>query len=290
MVAGVVAMVPEGLVLLTSLAFAIAAVTLARRQVLVQELPAVEGLARVDVVLPRQDRHAHRRRRSSSTTSRPLDDDVPGARRARRARRRPEPATRPRARSREAFADAARAGRAPRHVPFSSARKWSGATFAGSGTWVFGAPEMVWVGRPADDPVRGRADELAPRAGACSCSRTPTPPFVGEELPTASRAVALGAVRGEDPRPTPPTRCAYFRQQGVALKVISGDNPRTVAAVARAVGLDGAEQAGRCPRAPRRLDALADVLERRGGVRAGLARTRSGRSSARSRAAGTSWR
>ena len=50
-VAGVVAMVPEGLVLLTSLAFAVAAVTLARRQVLVQELPAVEGLARVDVVL-----------------------------------------------------------------------------------------------------------------------------------------------------------------------------------------------------------------------------------------------
>src|SRR5205807_10025762 len=50
-VAGVVAMVPEGLVLLTSLSFAVAAVALARRQVLVQELPAVEGLARVDVVL-----------------------------------------------------------------------------------------------------------------------------------------------------------------------------------------------------------------------------------------------
>jgi cation-transporting ATPase E len=49
-VAGVVGMVPEGLVLLTSIAFAVAAVTLARRQVLVQELPAVEGLARVDVV------------------------------------------------------------------------------------------------------------------------------------------------------------------------------------------------------------------------------------------------
>jgi cation-transporting ATPase E len=49
-VAGVVAMVPEGLVLLTSVAFVLAAVTLARRKVLVQELPAVEGLARVDVV------------------------------------------------------------------------------------------------------------------------------------------------------------------------------------------------------------------------------------------------
>ena len=61
-VAGVVAMVPEGLVLLTSLAFGVAAVTLARRQVLVQELPAVEGLARVDVDLARQDRHADRGR------------------------------------------------------------------------------------------------------------------------------------------------------------------------------------------------------------------------------------
>src|SRR4029079_5195444 len=50
MVAAVVGMVPVGLVLLTSLAFGIAAVTLARRRVLVQELPAVEGLARVDVV------------------------------------------------------------------------------------------------------------------------------------------------------------------------------------------------------------------------------------------------
>src|SRR5712691_6320492 len=49
-VAGLVGMVPQGLVLLTSIAFAVAAVTLARRQVLVQELPAVEGLARVDVV------------------------------------------------------------------------------------------------------------------------------------------------------------------------------------------------------------------------------------------------
>ena len=50
-IAGVVAMIPEGLVLLTSLAFAVAAVTLARKRVLVQELPAVEGLARVDIVV-----------------------------------------------------------------------------------------------------------------------------------------------------------------------------------------------------------------------------------------------
>src|SRR5207253_4307379 len=49
-VAGLVGMVPQGLVLLTSVAFGVAAVTLARRRVLVQQLPAVEGLARVDVV------------------------------------------------------------------------------------------------------------------------------------------------------------------------------------------------------------------------------------------------
>ena len=46
-------------------------------------------------------------------------------------------------------------------MPFSSARKWSGAAFDGRGSWVLGAPEMVWVDRPADDPVRRRADALA---------------------------------------------------------------------------------------------------------------------------------
>src|SRR5262249_47723195 len=162
-VAGVVAMVPEGLVLLTSLAFALAAVALARRQVLVQELPAVEGLARVDVicldktgtltegtiafdeVLPITDHGT-------------VDDDLVGAALGALAA---DP-------NRNATANAlAEAFTAPEGwtrtatMPFSSTRKWSGASFDGQGTWVFGAPEMVWANAPADDPLRTRAEGLA---------------------------------------------------------------------------------------------------------------------------------
>ena len=158
-VAGVVAMVPEGLVLLTSLAFAVAAVTLARRQVLVQELPAVEGLARVDVVcldktgtltegtIEYDDRDARTRRARSTTRSGrwPRDPNRNATDDRARRRRSPRPP----------------GGSGPATMPFSSARKWSAATFAAQGTWVIGAPEMVWAGRPADDPVRRRADELA---------------------------------------------------------------------------------------------------------------------------------
>ena len=121
------AMVPEGLVLLTSVAFMLAAVTLARRQVLVQELPAVEGLARVDVVcldktgtLTEGDDRVRRaraaRRRATSRSPRPRSARSPTTRTA----------TPPRSRSRRS----SRRRRWTRTgaVPFSSARKWSAAT------------------------------------------------------------------------------------------------------------------------------------------------------------------
>ena len=124
-VAALVGMVPEGLVLLTSLAFMIATVTLARRQTLVQELPAVEGLARVDVVcldktgtlthgdIVFDDVRAARRRRSPTTSGRLL---ALSARRAGRER------DRGRARRRVRRPDVAHG---PDGIPFSSARKWS---------------------------------------------------------------------------------------------------------------------------------------------------------------------
>ena len=137
-VAALVGMVPEGLVLLTSLAFMVATVTLARRQTLVQELPAVEGLARVDVVCLDKtgtlthgdivyDRRAAPRQCRRARTS---------ARRSRCPQRGPDAnATSPGACKRE-FADPA--WRRTGGVPFSSARKWSAVGAAGHGTWVLG--------------------------------------------------------------------------------------------------------------------------------------------------------
>ncbi|MGH9049296.1 MAG: HAD-IC family P-type ATPase, partial [Acidimicrobiia bacterium] len=224
-VAGVVGMVPEGLVLLTSIAFAVAAVTLARRHVLVQELPAVEGLARVDVVcldktgtLTEGDVVFDRVEVLGEV---PLDEveevlgalaDDENANATLRA---------------IGFAFPPPAGwRRTLAVPFSSARKWSGAGFDGHGAWVIGAPEMVWAHAPPDDAVRGPADELA-ASGARVLLLAHASELTGDELPHDMTAVALVLLE-EKLRPDAPDTLRYFADQGVELKVISGDNPRTV--------------------------------------------------------------
>jgi cation-transporting P-type ATPase E len=258
-VAGVVGMVPEGLVLLTSLAFGIAAVTLARRNVLVQELPAVEGLARVDVVCLDKtgtltegdvvfDRY--------ETLGDGRDDDVRAALGALADDS-----------NRNATLAAIGAAMDPPDgwarraaTPFSSARKWSAATFADHGTWVLGAPEMVLPDAAVDDPVRVRANELASQGVRVLVLGHSPSTLDGDALPSPLPASAL-VVLEERIRPDAADTLAYFAAQGVALKVISGDNPRTVAAVAARVGLPGAD----APVDARELSddpgELADVLE-----------------------------
>ncbi len=258
-VAGVVGMVPEGLVLLTSLAFGIAAVTLARRKVLVQELPAVEGLARVDVVcldktgtltegdvvFDRYEAVGDGRDGDVAAALGALADDP----------------------NRNATLAAIGAALPPPDgwsrraaTPFSSARKWSAATFADHGTWVLGAPEMVLPRASADDPVRARANELAAQGTRVLVLAHSPGSLEGEALPTPMQPAAL-VVLEEKVRPDAADTLAYFADQGVALKVISGDNPRTVAAVAARVGLAGADAPVDARELPEDPAELAEVLE-----------------------------
>jgi cation-transporting ATPase E len=265
MVAGVVAMVPEGLVLLTSIAFGVAAVTLARRNVLVQELPAVEGLARVDVVCLDKtgtltegsvvfDRLEPLAPFVSSTDGEAGElGDALGAL----------------ASSADANATLAAIGAAfpapsgwerSAAVPFSSARKWSGAAFGPRGSWVIGAPEMVRPDAPASDAVRTQADELA----ACGSrvlllARADGEQLDGDTLPSGLQPAALVLLE-EKVRPDAADTLRYFSEQGVALKVISGDNPRTVGAVAQRVGLPDAGDPVDARTLPEDTDGLADVL------------------------------
>ena len=139
-VAALVGMVPQGLVLLTSIAFGVAAVTLARRRVLVQQLPAVEGLARVDVVCFDKTGTLTD---GSVVFDRliPLDSQAPAEAALDAVADEPDP--------NPTLAAIAEAFPPPpgwhrqRSVPFSPARKWSAASFTGHGTWVLGAPEIV---------------------------------------------------------------------------------------------------------------------------------------------------
>lgn len=145
-------------------------------------------------------------------------------------------------------------------MPFSSARKWSAAAFGDHGAWVIGAPEMVWAHATADDPVRAQADEVATSGSRVLLLARARPPLTGDELPAAMDPVAL-VILEEKVRPDAADTLRYFAEQGVELKVISGDNPRTVGAVAQRVGLPQAGTPVDARELPEDEGALADVLE-----------------------------
>ena len=122
---------------------------------------------------------------------------------------------------------------------------------------MIGAPEMVWL--EAGSVVRRRADELAATGNRTLLLAHTAGPLTGETLPSTLEPVAL-VLFEEQVRPDAADTLEYFREQGVALKVISGDNPRTVGAVARRVGLDAGDPVD-ARELPEDLDELGAVLD-----------------------------
>ena len=256
-VAGLVAMVPQGLVLLTSIAFGVAAVTLARRKVLVQQLPAVEGLARVDIVCFDKTGTLTDGTVAFERIER-LDDGVP-IEAALGALADDENRNSTLAAVSEAFPPSdgwARTG----SVPFSSARKWSAANFADKGTWVLGAPEIV-LGNGHSKEL-DRAAKLAASGMRVLALARSDAPLDGDELPHGLHAAAF-VLFAEQVRPDAAETITYFAQQGVTVKVISGDSPRTVGAVAGRVGIPNADQPLDAREMPDEIDAIATTVEER---------------------------
>ncbi len=255
-VGGMVAMVPQGLVLLTSVAFAVGVVRLGRSNVLVQELPAVEGLARVDVVCFDKTGTLTEGRLTVDQVlllvPEPDAVDVTDALGALAAAD-PSPNATTHAIG-EKFTEPA-GWWASATVPFSSARKWSAASFGTFGSWVLGAPEMILP----DDPKVARAVAREASAGnrVLLLARSATE-LRGDRLPSDLTPMAL-VVLGDRVRPEAADTLRYFADQGVAAKVISGDHPETVAAIAREVGIEGEVVDAR--RLPEATDELVRVLE-----------------------------
>lgn len=231
--AGLVAMVPEGLVLLTSLAFTAGAMRLARSRVLVQELAAVEGLARVDVLCVDK----------TGTLTRPgmrvMDIEVvggwPGERVAEviGAIATNEVPNATMASLAAAFPSAP-AWQVTGQVPFSSARKWSAMAFDGHGAWYLGAPSILGRGAlPAAvaDAVAGH-ESAGQRVLLLAGSKSP----VDGELPPDVTPAALVILAEELRDETAPT-VSYLLSQDVTIVVLSGDAPRSVAAIAGLAGI-----------------------------------------------------
>jgi cation-transporting ATPase E len=258
-VGGIVPMVPEGLVLLTSVAFAIGVIRLGRKQCLVQELPAIEGLARVDTVC--LDKTGTLTEGGMDVTElRPLQGaDEAYVRRVLGALGASDP--RPNA-SLKAIIDACPAAedwRCTRALPFSSARKYSGAAFAEAdgetSTWLLGAPDVLL---PDDDPALAETGRLNERGLRVLLLARVDRDLDDPEVAEGAKPVALVALE-QRLRPDAAETLRYFADQNVAAKVISGDNAVSVGAVASKLGLSGATVDAR--RLPAEQDGMARVLD-----------------------------
>ena len=322
-VAGVVGMVPQGLVLLTSVNFAAAAMTLARRKVLVQELPAVEVLARVDMLCLDKTGtltsgaveldHIESCLGSAcadgdggSLAAGKVSADAAAGGSAGTGSGAVVPASADDAAraalaylvggsEANATAGAIAAGltglepaQARYAIAFNSARKWS-AVQTQAGAYVLGAPEIVLAGSTGsgsteadnadsdgtglgstDNAALERVKALAGTGKRVLVLAHSNQALDQSENPTLPKdlTAALLVVLAEQVRPDAAQTLDYFKRQGVAVRVISGDNPVTVAAIAAHLGLrnpDGGEPVGvdaRTLPAIEDTQALADVLEK----------------------------
>jgi len=273
-VAGLTGMVPEGLVLLTSVAMAVGVVRLAARRVLVQDLPAIEGLARVDVICC--DKTGTLTEGSMRVASvEQISGGQAGDQDGRVGRvLGAVAAADPRKNATmlalgEEFDDPGWQPTAT--TAFSSARKWSAASYDGQGTWLIGAPEMILAGQGGSDgrgeqggggrpdhlPVLDRAGELAATGHRVLLLASSPTHVDSEELPSQVKPIALVALQ-ERIRPDAQATIDYFADQGVSVRVISGDHPATVGAIGRRLGLPGADNpvdARHLPDDPERLAA-----------------------------------
>ncbi|MCV7411334.1 magnesium-transporting ATPase [Mycobacterium florentinum] len=252
-VGALVPMVPEGLVLMTSIAFAVGVIRLGQRRCLVQELPAIEGLARVDVVC------ADKTGTLTESGMRVCDvveltghQAVPDALAALAAA---DP--RPNA-SMQAIAETF--DRPPGWIvtataPFKSATKWSGVSYADHGNWVIGAPDVLLD--PASTAA-AQAEQIGAQGlrvlllGAADVA-VDRPDAPGRVVP-----IAL-VVLEQRVRPDACETVEYFAAQDVSVKVISGDNAVSVGAVAAKLGLPGEAMDAR--QLPTEAGELADMLD-----------------------------
>ncbi|MEU0506865.1 HAD-IC family P-type ATPase [Nocardia sp. NPDC005998] len=257
MVAALVPMVPEGLVLMTSVAFAVGVVRLGRRQCLVQELPAIEGLARVDVVCADKTGTLTENgmRLSDIKTLGSFDDAE--VRRALAAMAADDP--RPNA-SVQAIGEELTDKPDWQHTavaPFSSAKKWSGFSYGEHGDWLLGAPDVLLD--PSSEDAR-IAEELGSSGLRILLLARSDRPVDAADAPGTVDPAAL-VVLEQKVRPDARETLDYFASQQVSIKVISGDNAVSVGAVASSLDLPGGDHPVDARELPEDRDALADVLE-----------------------------
>ncbi|HOU09302.1 MAG TPA: HAD-IC family P-type ATPase [Clostridiales bacterium] len=236
--AALIGMIPEGLYLLVSIALAVSVVRLSKKKTLVHDLGCIETLARVDVLCV--DKTGTITGSDMEVTGLLPLADIEGGKEALERLLADfaanMPGTNATMRAVKARFDSGAARRAQAVKEFTSTDKYSAASFGGDEHYALGAPEFVMRGRYGE--IQGQVDPLAAAGSRVLLFALCGPLGEGEEL---SYVKPLALVAIDNPvRPAAKATFEYFRQQGVAVKVISGDNPATVGAAAAAAGIEGA--------------------------------------------------
>ena len=261
--AGVVTLIPEGLMVLVSLTYAVAAVRMSRRGVLAQQLNAIESLASVDTVCIDKTgtlTEARLRVVEAIPSADVNEEALTGALATLAA------GASWRNTTLQAIAAAypAEPGPTLAEVPFSSRRRWSAVQVVAGDTFYLGAPGRLAVGEL--EVIAEQRQGEGRRVLAVAQGSSPLPPAPGDEPPTGLRPLGL-VVLAEELRPNINDTIAFLRGQDVEIKVLSGDAPETVAAIARDVGISvaGVHDGASIPEDPaarRQFAAAATVIGR----------------------------
>ena len=257
-VSGIVGMIPEGLVLLTSATFIVSVVRLAKYDTLVQQLSATEVLARVDVLcvdktgtitegrfnLAEVVVLGGRDKKEIDVVLGTLVHNLPSKNPTQRA-------------ILEKYEDNPDIGILEK-VPFSSKRKWGGIIMEGHGAWVLGAPEILLGRRYKEfseiiekDAAKGKRVLLLGKVNLLSLKEG-----LREPIQEAALILIEDVIREDAPKVL-----EYFKEEGVSLKVISGDNPVTVSAVAMRAGVEGYDRYVDARTLPKDIEELKDVID-----------------------------
>jgi len=238
-IGAVVGMIPAGMFLLTSLALAVGVINLAKSHTLVQELYCIEMLARVDTlcldktgtitngtmkvcdVIELKYGGKYTVREIISSMNFALNDNNQTA---------------------IALQDhfgAQMIMKSSKILPFSSSRKLSAVSFEDEGTYIMGAPEYIL--KEKDNKIEERIKRFASQGYRVLVLARANGQMKGDFIPNDAKAVAIITLQDQI-RSDAPATIDWFKQNGVDIRVISGDNPITVSEVARRAGVIGAEK------------------------------------------------